>query len=170
MAIVLQKYELVVELFDAGGNFTRRTYEFRASDTAGDISALITSANTLITKLLAASNGVIKSARLCRVAINDAFNLPSVGEVEAHALITAPITGVPNKSASVDIPAPKDTIFVGAPGSGAAYNQVDFGDAAVTDFLDLFTGGSSQFLISDGESIVQENLKGKRTHSHSLKG
>jgi len=168
MALVSPYWVLEVQLVDRGGNDTTRTYRFRDTDDAGDMDLLATAANALIVALQLVTDAVIKKYQLAKVFINDAFALPSVGEVEAHALITAPILDLPQKSASIDIPAPKDSIFVGS--SGAAYNQVDFADAAVIGYLNEFTGATSPFLVSDGEAIEQVNLRGKRTHSRSTKG
>jgi len=170
MAIVADHWELVVQLVDEGGNSTTRRFQFRASDDAGDMSDLLTSGGALLTDLAAVSDAVIKKVSYNKVMVEGVFALPEEGEVEEHALITAPINGEPLKSATIDIPAPKDTIFIGAPGDGESFNQVDFNDGALGNYLGLFTGGASQFLVSDGEAIVQNNMRGKRTHSRSTGG
>lgn len=170
MAFVLAWYESQFRLVDKGGNGTNRTYRQRQLDTAGDISDLITAQNTMLTALQAVTACVIQSVRLSRVTLNDAFVLPSSGdaEVESHALITAKITAHPNKSAVIDIPGPVAGIFQGT--SGKAWNQVDMADTALVDFLNEFTGTTPDFLVSDGETITQQDAAGKRTHSKSTKG
>jgi len=170
MSLVASHWELTVQLVDEGGNSTTRRFQFRATDDAGDMSALLTVGGEMLADLAAVTDAVIKKASYNKVMVENAFALPDEGEIEEHALITAPIDGEPLKSASIDIPAPKDTIFVGAPGDGASFNQVDFADTALLDYLSDFTGGSSAFLVSDGEAIIQNNLRGKRTHSRSTGG
>jgi hypothetical protein len=170
MAFVLAWYESVFQLVDRGGNSTTRTYRQRQTDTAGDISDLITAQNTVLTALDAITDCVIKSVRLARVTFNDAFALPAVdsAEVEMHALITAKIFTNPLKSATIDVPGPNIGIFQGT--TGKPFNQVDPADTALVTFLNEFTGATPDFLVSDGEAITQVDLAGKRTHSRSTKG
>lgn len=172
MALVQDHFEAVVTLSDKGGNDTTRTYRFVDNPTDGDISGLITQLNGLLVALQAVTQSVIKKYTVCRVGINDAFALPAGdgAENEAHAIVTAPIHGLPLKSATVDIPAPENSLFVGT--EGAAYNQVNTTAAQLLAYLDYFTNGeaTNYFTISDGETIDQTNLKGKRTHSKSSKG
>lgn len=170
MALVQDHFEAVITLSDKGGNDTTRTFRFVANPIDGDISGLITQLNTFLVQLQIVTQSVIKKYTICRVGVNDAFALPSGdgAENEAHAIITAPISGMPLKSATIDIPAPENSLFVGT--EGAAYNQVD--PAQVAAYLDFFTAGNANnfFTISDGETIAQTNVKGKRTHSRSTKG
>lgn len=170
MAFVALWYETIVNLKDRGGNSSTRTYRLRESDTAGDISDLITAQNTLVAALIAITAAVVVSVRLARVTINDSFALPTSAEaeIEQHALITAPLTAKPNESATVDIPAPVIGIFQGT--SGKAANQVDMTDTALIAFLNEFTGLTPDYLVSDGETIVQTGAFGKRTHSKSSRG
>lgn len=170
MAYVLAWYESIFSFWDKGGNDTTRTHRLRESDDAGDISALITAQNDLLADYVAVSDAVVKSVRLARVTLNDAFALPSVGEIENNAHVVALTTGHPNKSATFDIPAPKDTLFVGAAGSGKNYNIVDTADSALVGFLDNFTGSTPNYLVSDGETITQSGDYGKRIHKKSNKG
>lgn len=165
----LQWYEVHVELVDKGGNITRRTYRLRAVDDAGDVSALVTQMTNLMNDLQGVSNAAIKRVSLAGVYVTSGgFSLPNVGEVEELALITGAIDGHPLKSGTLTIPAPKDGVFVGSPGQ-ANYNIVDFTDSALGSFVGEFQGGSSAFLISDGEAI-DPPYKGKRVHRHSVRG
>jgi len=169
MALSTLRVEMVIEAVDAGGDQTRRTFRFRDNDTAGDVSAQITVMNAFADSWAAISNAVIKRVNLTLVTIPATFALPEVGQVEEHALLTAQIYGDFTQSATIDIPAPKDGIFVGAPGE-SNYNVVDTNDGDLTEYLGYFVGAASDLLISDGESIVLNNVKGKRTHSGSTKG
>lgn len=171
MAITKDHYEFYIQAVDAGGDKTTRRWTLRGSDTAGDISDLLTECTDLMTDFAAVSNAVIVKSGLTAVFVNSGYSLPSVGQVEEHALISCPIYQDPLKTAIIDIPAPKDGIFVGAPGDGDSYNQVDVTDTDLLNYLVNFNGAASQFLVSDGESIVDNvNVKGRRTHSHSSNG
>lgn len=170
MALVKQGWYLEVQLIDKGGNTTTRRYQLAIDDVADDISGLVTAQNAMLVALQGATQCVIKQYSLNRFSINDALTLPTGdgAEVEKHALITAPIHGVPNKSATIDIPAPENAMFIGT--SGPGWNVVDPTSALLLAYLDQFTDPSGSFYLSDGEQIDQVNLRGRRTSSHSLKG
>lgn len=172
MALVSQGWRLTVSLVDRGGNTTTRSYDFIATDTAGDISALTSQITAFLPDLAAVTLLKVKGYTLAKVFVEDALTLPTDAgaEVEAHALITAPIDGIPNKSATVDIPGPVPGIFEGT--SGPPYNIVDMGDVDLINYLGNFevSGTGGLFYISDGENLTQVNARGRRTHSHSLRG
>jgi hypothetical protein len=173
LALVKQHYQVNLQLLDAGGNKTSRTYRMRGTDTAGDISALLTLVSTLVSDLEAITYAKVYKYTLGVVFVDTAWTLPTEGNVEEHALITAKIYGNPLKSATIDIPAPVDGIFIGSPGDGKLYNEVDtLNDSDLASFLLDFAGASSDFMVSDGEAISTSNTDwvGKRTHSHSVKG
>lgn len=170
MALVKQGWFLDVQLIDKGGNTTTRRYQFRIDDVADDISGLVTAQNTMLVALQGASQLVVKQYSLNRFSINDALVLPSGdgAEAEKHALITAPIHGLPNKSATIDIPAPENAMFIDT--SGPGWNIIDPTNALLVAYLDQFTNPTGNFYLSDGEQIDQVNVRGRRTSSHSLKG
>jgi len=170
MALVQDHFEAVVTLVDKGGNVTTRTYEFIDNPTDGDISDLITQLNGLLVQIQLMSQLVIKKYTVARVGVNDAFALPTGdgAEAEAHAIITAPIHANPFKSATFDIPGPENALFAASTGKG--YNVVN--PANVATYLSFFTSGdaNNHFTVSDGETIDQTDVAGKRTHSRSTKG
>jgi len=171
-SLVSQGWEVVVHLKDKAGDPTDRTYKLIATDDAGDMSEMQINATAIITDLLAVTDCKIDQYRIAKVFVEDAFTLPTAdtAETRTHAMITLPIAGVPNKSATIDIPGPKNGIFVAASGSG--YNDVDPNDSDVDNYVNNFAavGVGGIAYISDGENIVNENLRGKRTHSRSTKG
>lgn len=171
MALNVEHYISTIQFVDKGGNFSTRSYRHRQLDTSGDISALITAQSGLVAALQAVSDCSVKQVTLSRVQTNDANPLlptADTAEVEMQALITARITGHPNKSASLSIPGPKNGIFVAS--SGKNYNIVDMADADVITFMSLFAGTTPDFLVSDGETIVNSGAAGKRVHSRSVRG
>ena len=167
MSLTDDGYRLSVEIIDTGGNTTNRTFDLVATDTAGDASAVIADVATIIAALIAATDGVIKSYFWAKKFVESALTLPSAAEVENNAQISAKIDGHPNKSAVIEIPAPKATLFQQSTGPG--YNLVDFADTAVANYVNLFksTGVAK---VSDGEFIVAQDIKGKRVHHKSTKG
>lgn len=170
MAFVTDHYETVVTFIDAGGNKTTRRFRLRGSDTAGDISALVTQQNELVGDLAAASSAHIQKVSLNQVTVDDAFTLPTDAEVENNAQITSTIYEDVLQSWVFDIPAPIDGLFIGAPGSGANYNIVDPSSAELADLMADFVGAASPYTVSDGQSIVLNSWVGKRIHKRSTKG
>jgi len=164
MALVANGFALNVTLTDQGGNDTSRTYDLNSADAA--TAAL--DAATVMAALGNVTDAKVKAYSIASKFIDNSFTLPTGGvQVENQAKIGLTISGLPNKRGYVTIPAPKDTIFVGA--SGAAYNQVDFADLSVIAFVDLFSTGGVAY-ISDGETGTTVNPVGKRIHVRSNKG
>jgi len=90
-------------------------------------------------------------------------------ELEQHALVTAQIRGIPNKSAVIDIPGPEQLVFQAASGAGA--DQVNFAQAEVDSYVDIFDDTTGNLAtISDGEFINVNIVKGRKTHSRSSAG
>lgn len=171
MALTKQGWIVDVTLIDKGANETTRRFPLVATDDAGDVSALITFVTgTLLVNLAAVTQAVVKKWTLQVVYLETALSLP-VGdgaEIEAHALITAPIYGLPNKSAVVDIPAPEDILFLDS--SGPGYNIVDTSVAELTAYVGMFTFVGDKIYISDGEQLDSAGWRGRRTHSKSSRG
>lgn len=168
MAIVKQYYKLVVALKDTGGNTSTRTYRLTASDVAGDITTVLADVTTILAALTAVTDAVIAKYEIGLLYLNDALTLPSGDiNVENNAQISAKIDGFPNKSAVIEIPAPKNSLFQ-AP-SGEGHNDMQFTTSPVPAFVNLFKTGA-QILVSDGEAITDQDIKGKRVHHKSTKG
>lgn len=172
MALVKQKWQLVATIVDKGGKpVTTRTWDYQGTDTAGDASALLADAVLHLTDFAAVSDCKVSKYEVKVVFVEDALTLPTTDTAEnnAHALITAPIAGIPNKSATIDIPGPKNAIFVN-PNAGAGHDDVLITDTAVQNYLNNFQLTGGKFFVSDGETIVPTQASGKRSHSKSVKG
>ena len=163
MALVADGFDLIVNLVDSGGNGTTRTYNL----TSADADAAATDAGAVMTALDAITDAVIAGYTLGERFIENALVYPTDAEVENNARITAKIVGRPNRSATIDIPAPNIGIFTGT--TGPARNVVDLADTALQTFLQLFDG-SGPITVSDGESIIVTSAVGKRIHKRSVKG
>jgi len=168
MAFIDQGWELTTQWVDTGGNITTRTFQLTATDVADDISAIIADVQTIVAAYIAATNAVLTQQPVTKVSVEDAVTLPAGDvNVEENLQVSAKIFGTPNKSAVFEIMAPKDTLFVAPTGPG--HNQADFADALLAAVVNLYKNGA-QILISDGEAITDQNIKGKRVHHKSTKG
>lgn len=169
MAFIDQGWTLSVTFVDSGANETTRRYELAVTDDAGDLAPVIAAVQAVMTVLVADSDAHISKQVLSKASVEDAFTLPTGSvNVEENAQISAKIFGSPNKSAVLEMPAPKIGMFVDTIGPNR--NIVDFTAAGpADDFVQLYVDGGP-LLVSDGESIVTTGIKGKRVHHKSTKG
>jgi hypothetical protein len=170
MALVAQGWSVIVALRDRGGGVTTRTYDLVATDAAGDASVPLGNAASLLADLEALTDCKVYQYHVAKNFRDTAFTLPTVAtaENEQHLLITAPIAGKPNESATLDIPGPKDATFQATSGKLA---NVGIVTGIVQDFvLDFVAAGVNLATISDGDQLTGTDFSGKRTHSRSVKG
>lgn len=168
MAFIDKGWFLDTEWVDTGGNKTRRTFQLTAVTVAGSISTVITDVQTIVAAWIAASDAVLVSQRVTSLSVEDSVVLPAGNaNIEDNAQISAKIFGTPNKSAVFEIPAPKNGIFLLPTGEG--HNKVDFADPLVAAVVNIYKDGA-QALISDGESITDQDIRGKRVKHKSTKG
>lgn len=171
MALTALRWELVVGLADRGGKVVNRTFMLTSTDTAGDAAAVLTDVGTILTNLAAVTELKVKGYRVAKVYSESAFTLPTSAEAEAeqNLHVSALIVGDPTKSATYDIPGPKQALFQAASGAGA--DLPNFSNTALDNFLEMFnSGGSDLAYISDGESWDVNTAKGKKTHKRSTNG
>lgn len=168
MAIVSQGFELIVSFADNGGKpYMQRTYGLKETDPTN----IPTVVAAVIPEIQAVTDAVIAQYRVAEVFVEDALTLPAITvQNENQAIITAPITGAPNKSGTVTIPAAKASLFVGTSGKNAnivkAYDQ-----APLAAFLSEFgDGAEDQFYVSDGETLIVAQSSGKRRHTKNPNG
>jgi hypothetical protein len=168
MAFVEQGWKYTATVIDTGGNTTTRTFFLIATDDAGDLSPVIDAVTAINTALTAVTDAVITKQEVSKVTVNDSVTLPSGDvNVEENLQISAKIDGMPNKSAVIEIPAPKNALFQAPTGPG--HNQADFTVTALGNYVNLFKT-TCQAKVSDGENITDQNIKGKRVHHKSSKG
>lgn len=168
MALESVGFELHVTVVDKGANTSNLVFKMDSADYA----TLATDATTVMNRLDAVTDAVIKSYSLVTRFVENALALPTVGEVENRGTVIAQIAANPLKRATIHIPAPVDGIFVGAAGSGSLYNKVDGTDAALLAYLSTWQNPTPIANISDGEYIDATNpfVDGKRTHRQSSFG
>jgi len=171
MALTAVGWFLNVDFVDYAGDTTTRRYDLVATDDAGDATDVLAAVATVLAAIADVSSAAIKSysvgKRFVETAINYGTLAAADAEVSEHAVITAEIYQKPNKSATIDIPSPVDTLFLDS--TGPAANIVDFENTDVLAYVGLFTQVGNVCLISDGEQISNSagSRKGKRTHSKS---
>jgi len=171
MALVSSGWFLNVEFVDYAGDTTTRRYDLVATDTAGDATDVFTAAASVLAAIADVSSAAVKSYSVGKRYVEQAINYGNLAasdaEVSEHAVITAEIYQKPNKSATIDIPSPVDTVFLDT--SGPAANIVDLENSDVLAYIGLFTQVGNVCLISDGEQISNSagSRKGIRTHSKS---
>jgi len=172
MALTAQYWFLDVELVDRGDRTTHRRFQLVNTDSSGDAAVVLTAASNILTALQALTDLVVKSYSVGKKFVETALTLPTAAtaEVEQHALVTAQIRGIPNKSAVIDIPGPKDAVFLATSGSDA--DKVNFVAAGIVEtYLKVFDSTQTNLAkVSDGEFINYTIHKGTRTHSKSSKG
>lgn len=167
MALAAQFWQTTVSLVDNGGNVTNRTYRNRAtSQTEAE-----TAAADLVVKLGDVSDCAIKAYSVTRVFEDSGVLFPADAgvQIENQAEVVVELAGAGQKTATMNIPAPKIGIFVASGGPGA--NNVDISDADFAAFLGLFQTviGVNGYSLSDGE-IVSYAIDGKRIHRKSRRG
>jgi hypothetical protein len=161
MAFVTAGRTATFSMKDTGGKKTTRTFDLVATTDA----QAQTDVGVIFTKLQLVTKCSIDSYTISEKFVDDAFALPVGAEVHDQLLITMPIASKPNKSGTVIIPSPEDTLLV-AP-SGEGNEQPDFTEALLISYLDIFTSVGNQAYISDGEVATKTNARGKRIHAKS---
>lgn len=170
MAFVDQGWKLAVTFVDSGANETTREYFLTVTDDAGDLTDVIAAVQAVMTVLVADSDAHISKQTLSKTSVEDAFTLPTGAvNIEENAQVSAKIFGSPNKSAVLEMPAPKIGMFVDT--TGPNRNVVNFVAAGLADnWVSLYLDDTGVLSVSDGEAIVKTGIKGKRVHHKSTKG
>lgn len=170
MAIVLDKYRMYQTYADAGLNTTTVGFDFNP-DIVTTLAEADTAAAAIVALYSPLTKAKLQSYGVIAVYVDDAFVAPIVdAEVEMKALIAMRIEGHPNKSDSIEIPAPIDALF--GPIGTKAFNEVNLANAALVSFTNEFKTLAGRITFSDGEHVPVANplLKGTRTHHKSKKG
>jgi hypothetical protein len=164
MAFAHQAFFGLISMRDQGMNQTRMRIEINAP--LGTIAQAGTNLAGYVSLLAAVTDCWIESYTLEDKWVTDVLFTAAEphGEAATKALLSVQLT-TPGKTGIIEVPAPKDAIFVAA--SGAGYNVVDTLNTAITAFVEAYESGQKAFL-SDGElSIDGGLLKGVRTHHKS---
>jgi hypothetical protein len=143
---------------DNGGETTTKYYDLVAANAADAVTAM----GTVLSAFQAVSDCVVKSYGVTQTLVNDALTLPAITvQIENQAVVTCGIEDQPLKFATIAIPSPKATLFVGS--SGPLANEVDIAEAVLVTYAGLFSSGDGVATISDGE-FLGTIISGKRVH------
>lgn len=169
MALVTKGFEVVVSMIDRGSNQTTRTYDLDPDiDTYAEA---VTAKDDILAALAGVSALAVTGFSIKEKFEENALTIPTTSgaEVSAHAEISGILNGFATKRGTIDIPGPRDTIWVDT--TGPNFNVVDTTNAAVLAYAGLFGIAANLALVSDGEQFATApDLVGKRTHSKSRRG
>jgi hypothetical protein len=144
---------LTVTMIDRNEDVTTKEYELDVADFAEALGAQL----EITGDLALVSDALVVGTNLGQRLVNDAIVVPSVGEAQTKARIVVRLDGG-NEKATIDIPAPKETMFLTLTGKGN--KVVDLENANIIDFLANFLPAGNCF-ISDGEKMG-EALEGRK--------
>lgn len=160
MAFVAGDIFVNLTFMDKARNISTRQLQLNVADMAAAVAA----AATVVAAYTAVTDAEILGYTISRRYGEDSVVVPTDAEVENTALLTLQLDADPMKSASLSIPAPKESIFLAS--SGVNNNYVDLVDAGVQGVLALFHPATGVAYISDGET--SSSLKnGRRVHRRS---
>ncbi len=165
MAFAHGKYSLNVTLVDQGNHKTNLRMDLQGAN----IAAAEANAVTVLGRLIAVTDAWIPRYTVEDVFVSDVLFTAAEphGKVSDRALITVQLT-TPGKAGTLEIPCPKDAIFVAASGEG--YEQVDPTNVDVSNYLNL-SNAAAQTFISDGENTINGPfIKGRRVGRHNTGG
>lgn len=170
MALSFLQYKGVIHLRNRGGNHAFKEYDLKEAATH---AAALTDLQSIVTLLTPITNARIQEYYVKTIYAEDAFSFPTGdSQVENVARVVALIDGdEPGKTATIEIPAPVDGLFMSSAGRG--YNTVDVGDTALFNYTDgVFSTTDGVAYLSDGETIMDSNalVSGKRVHKKNNNG
>ncbi len=166
MAFLGSNFGMSVTYIDGGGNTTVREYEMNSGVlTFADAD---TAATAMLIDLQAITDAAITRYRVFQNNDEASLTLPAVTvQIENRASLSLLLAGAGNKKANLNVPAPKNTIFV-SPTPGPQNNVVDVLSTPVANLVARFLV-SGEFSISDGETVLR-SLDGHRVHKGSSRG
>jgi hypothetical protein len=174
MAIQPGTIRLTAILQDGKAKNTSKTFEVNPAHTDMASAAAIVGANGLInlaaitTKIEAVTEMRLQKYRLSVDLVNDAAD-PGEGSHLDAAAVTVDLTTI-GKKATIMIPSPLDTIFVGDGAFGPEAETIDGSDVALAEFVALYNetevdddnDPEGVFLLSDGEQVSDTSSIGGR--------
>lgn len=146
---------VTIVMIDRNEDEARREFELTATDPAD----AITEGKALALEYANLTQCNIVARHIAYRDQNDSISVPSAGEVQTKAIVTLRLAGG-NEKATLDIPAPVETMFLALTGANNKVVNTTF--PALTTFVaNLQAGAGQTALISDGE-VVSSILRGKK--------
>src|SRR5574341_1282907 len=138
-------YFLTLTVIDRNADDATLTYELRSAD----MTAALADALNIIGDFIAVSDALPVAYAVAQRFVEDAIVIPTVGEMQIKARVGVRLAnGQGNET--LDIPAPKENIFMTPTGKGNNIVNVAFG-ALITYVSNFYTAGIAFF--SDGEAV-----------------
>jgi hypothetical protein len=153
MALVQTKWVLSVTLIDVGRKQTKKEYDLVATTDAEAAAA----AAAILSDLTGATDLAVSGYSINNVYTEDDLTIPVVLTAKRTNILSlnVQLASSPLKKAVITIPGPKDSLFVGVPGT-TAYNDVKLDAALLLAYTDNFRDGATpNASISDGEFMAQ---------------
>jgi len=141
---------LTVQMIDRNEDPTSKEYELDVADFAEALGA----ATEMVGDLMLVSDCEIVGYHIGQRYVENAIVVPSVGEAQTKARLIIRLAGG-NEKATIDIPAPKETLFMAL--TGKANKVIDVTNTDLLDFLANFEAAGTSF-ISDGEKMAASGL------------
>lgn len=136
-----------VQIMDKGEEKTTLTVELRSADHA----AALTDIGAWAIAFYQVSNCEILGYNVQQRFINNAIIIPASGQLQEKARVAFRLENT-SEYETLDIPAPKDTLFLNT--NGAASEIVDVADTSLIAYTNLYKSTGIAF-ISDGEALEQ---------------
>jgi succinyl-CoA synthetase beta subunit len=136
-----------VQVMDKGEEKASLTVELRSATHA----AAVTDMATWVTNFLAVSDCEVLGYNIQQRYVNDAIIIPAAGQLQEKARVAFRLEGT-SEYETLDIPAPKATIFLNT--NGANSEIVDTADASLVTYTNMYKSTGIAF-ISDGEALEQ---------------
>lgn len=166
MAFLASNFGMTVTFMDGGGNTTTREYEMNSSILTFDDAD--TAAIAMLIDLGLATDAAIPRYRVFQNNDEATLTLPATTvQIENCASLTLLIAASGSKKANLNLPAPKNTLFVST-SPGPQNNIVNLAATPIVNFVAKFLV-TGDFTVSDGET-VSRSLNGHRVHKKSNKG
>lgn len=136
-----------VQIMDKGEEKATLTVELRSATFA----AALTDIASWVTNFVAVSEAEVLGYNIQQKFVNDAIIVPAAGQLQEKARVAFRLENT-SEYETLDIPAPRATIFVST--NGADSEIVDTSDAALIAYTNLYKSTGIAF-ISDGEALDQ---------------
>lgn len=146
-------WKATVQIMDRGEEKASLLVELRSATHA----AAVTDIQAWIIAFYQVSQCEVLGFNLMQGFVNDAIIIPADGQLQEKARIAFRLEGT-SEYETLDIPAPKDTVFLDV--NGANSEIVDVNDASVLAYTNLYKSTGIAF-ISDGEAL-EEISRGER--------
>lgn len=166
MALAGFRWEMTVTYADSGNNYAPRTYSADYA-TFADFDAFLSGSTALLTQIELLTDCEVVKVERKLVEFEESITLPTNVQVENQGFFSGKVDGDPTQSATLSLPALKNTFYVATTGKGN--NVVNVSNATVAAFLNQFDPAGN-WTISDGQHWDSTTVAGRRRHVKNSNG